>query len=150
MGFTEIHTDLMYSALDYFIEHDKAVRIFRDNLGISFETELGNHGLVIPNLSGDWDVFLEDQKVYEIEKEVYSVITHRENSIPIEDYIKKLREVLNLRIKDKSRSFVETTISAIEIMVIHGRISLKNDFKFGPLFIYYDRILAEKKIIILN
>jgi hypothetical protein len=60
MGFTQIHTDLMFTALDYFIGEDTPVQVFRDDLGISFETALGNQGLVVPNEEGNWDIILNN------------------------------------------------------------------------------------------
>ena len=65
MGFTQVNTDLMFSALDHFLEADSPVRIFRDDLGISFETALGNYGLVIPNEEGNWDILVNDLKIYD-------------------------------------------------------------------------------------
>lgn len=150
MGFTKIHTDLMYSALDHFIESDTPVHIFRNDLGISFETRLGNLGLVLPNESGDWEIFINNQKIYEIESEVYSIITHEENSPPVEEYLKKLKSVSKLKIKSKSKDFVDSTIFTLEMLVLHGGIKLNTDFTHGPFFIYEDRILNERKIIILN
>ena len=58
MGYTQIHTDLMFTALDYFIGDDTPVKVFRDDLGISFETALGNQGLVVPNEEGNEDPVL--------------------------------------------------------------------------------------------
>jgi hypothetical protein len=149
MGFTQIHTDLMYSALDYFLGSDTPVRIFRDDLGISFETALGNQGLVIPNELGDWDIFINDNKVYEIENEVYTIITHEGNSPSIDEYMTKLKTLSESSLKEKSRAFVNMTKSGIEFLAVHGKIDLKQDIKFGPFFVYRDR-LGTKRTIILN
>lgn len=150
MGFTQIHTDLMYSALDHFLGTDTPVKIFRDDLGISFETALGNLGLVVPNSEGNWDIFLNDEKIYEIESEVYSIITHEGNAPSIDDYMKKLKSLSGTSLKEESRKFVDMTRSGIGFLAIQGKINLKSDFVYGPFSVHTDLIVGEKRIIILN
>jgi hypothetical protein len=149
MGFTRIHTDLMYSALDHFLGTDTPVIIFRVDLGISFETILGNQGLVIPNNEGNWDILINNDKVYEIENEVYSIITHEGNSPSIDEYMTKLKNLSRSHIKEKSKTFVDMTKSGIEFLAVHGKIELNQDIKFGPFFLCHD-LLGEKRTIILN
>lgn len=149
MGFTQIHNDLMYSALDYFLGTDTPVRIFRDDLGISFETALGNKGLVIPNEEGNWDIFINKSKVYEIEGEVFSIITHEGNAPSIDEYMSKLRELKSTPLKDKSKRFVDMTRQGIEFLAIQGRVNLKENFTYGPFWVYKDSS-GEKRSIILN
>ena len=67
MGFTHVHSDLMFSALDHFLGSDTPVRIFRDDLGVSFETALGNYGLVIPNQDGNWDILRSEEHTSELQ-----------------------------------------------------------------------------------
>ena len=139
----------MYSALDYFLGTDTPVRIFRDELGISFETALGNHGLVIPNEEGNWDVFMNEDKVYEIESEVYSIITHEGNAPSIDEYMVRLKSVGKIPLKEKSKKFVDMTKSGIELLAVQGKINLKESFQYGPFFVYHNPF-GEKRIIILN
>jgi hypothetical protein len=149
MGFTQIHTDLMYSALDHFLGSDSPVRIFRNEMGISFETALGNYGLVVPNQDGNWEVFLNDDMIYEIENEVYSIITHEGNAPSIDDYMDKLRGLSSADLKDKSKKFVEMTRSGIEFLAVQGKIDLKQSFTYGPFMVYKDPY-GQKRSIILN
>jgi hypothetical protein len=149
MGFTQVHTDLMFSALDHFLGTDTPVRIFRDELGVSFETALGNHGLVIPNENGNWDILVNDSKIYEIESDVYSIITHEGNTPSVDDYMRKLRDLSSSKIKDKSKEFVYMTMGGIRILAVQGKISLTESFTYGPFFIYTDG-LGKKQRIILN
>jgi len=149
MGFTQVHTDLMFSALDHFLGTDTPVRIFRDELGVSFETALGNHGLVIPNENGNWDILLNDSKIYEIESDVYSIITHEGNTPSVDDYMRKLRDLSSSKIKDKSKEFVYMTMGGIRILAVQGKISLTESFTYGPFFIYTDG-MGKKQRIILN
>ena len=149
MGFTQVHTDLMFSALDHFLGTDTPVRIFRDELGVSFETALGNHGLVIPNETGNWDILVNDSKIYEIESDVYSIITHEGNTPSVDDYMRKLRDLSSSKIKDKSKEFVYMTMGGIRILAVQGKISLTESFTYGPFFIYTDG-LGKKQRIILN
>jgi hypothetical protein len=149
MGFTQVHTDLMYSALDHFLGTDAPVRIFRDELGISFETALGNHGLVIPNEVGNWDIFVNEAKVYEIENEVYSIITHEGNAPSLDEYMSRLKKLSNIPLKEESMKFVNMTKSGIEFLAVHGKVELKEDIKYGPFYIYHDKF-GQKRTIILN
>lgn len=149
MGFTQIHTDLMYSALDHFLGSDTPVRIFRDELGISFDTALGNQGLIIPNEEGNWEVFVNGDKVYEIESEVFSIITHEGNAPSLDEYMIKLKNLSVAPLKDKSKKFVDMTKSGIEFLAVQGKVSLKENFVYGP-FLVYRNSLGEKRSIILN
>jgi hypothetical protein len=149
MGFTQIHTDLMYSALDHFLGSDTPVRIFRDELGISFDTALGNQGLIIPNEEGNWEVFVNGDKVYEIESEVFSIITHEGNAPSLDEYMIKLKNLSVAPLKDESKRFVDMTKSGIEFLAVQGKVSLKENFVYGPFLVYRDS-LGEKRSIILN
>lgn len=149
MGFTQIHTDLMYSALDHFLGSDTPVRIFRDELGISFDTALGNQGLITPNEEGNWEVFVNGDKVYEIESEVFSIITHEGNAPSLDEYMIKLKNLSVAPLKDKSKRFVDMTKSGIEFLAVQGKVSLKENFVYGP-FLVYRNSLGEKRSIILN
>jgi hypothetical protein len=149
MGYTQIHTDLMFTALDYFIEDDTPVKVFRDDLGISFETILGNQGLVVPNEDGNWDIILNNSKIYEIENEIYGIITHEGNSPSINEYMKLLKEVSSMEIKDKSRGFLNLTLGGIGILAVHGKIKLDTSLVYGPYLLYTDKN-GETGRIILN
>ena len=149
MGFTQIHTDLMYSALDHFLGDDAPVRIFRDELGISFVTALGNYGLVIPNEEGNWDIMVNDSKVYEIENEVYSIITHEGNALPLDEYMEKLRMLSSSSIKEKSKIFVRMTKEGIEFLALQGKVNIEGSFSYGPFFIF-GGLPGPKSRIIMN
>lgn len=149
MGFTHVHTDLMFSALDHFLEDDTPVLIFRDDLGVSFETELGNFGLVIPNEQGNWDILINNSKIYEIENEVYSIITHEGNAPAIDEYMKSLKELISSPIKERSKEFVKMTKDGITILATIGKIDLGESFSYGPFFIFVDKH-GNKSRIILN
>ena len=149
MGFTQVHTDLMFSALDHFLESDSPVRIFRDDLGISFETALGSHGLVIPNEEGNWDILVNDSKIYEIENEVYSIITHEGNSPSIDEYMKCLKTLISSPIKEQSKEFVRMTREGLVILATMGKVDLGENFSYGPFFVFIDK-QGSKNIIIMN
>ena len=149
MGFTHVHSDLMFSALDHFLGSDTPVRIFRDDLGVSFETALGNYGLVIPNESGNWDILVNDSKVYEIEHEVYSIITHEGNAPTVRDYMNQLGELISSPIKEKSKEFVRMTQDGIKVLAALGKIDLGQSFTYGPFFVFIDKY-GNKNRIIMN
>jgi hypothetical protein len=149
MGFTQVHTDLMFSALDHFLGSDSPVRIFRDDLGISFETALGSHGLVIPNEKGNWDILVNGSKIYEIENEVYSIITHEGNSPSIDEYMKCLKTLISSPIKEQSKEFVRMTREGLVILATMGKVDLGESFSYGPFFVFIDK-QGSKNIIIMN
>lgn len=149
MGFTQVNTDLMFSALDHFLGTDSPVRIFRDDLGISFETALGNYGLVIPNEEGNWDILVNDLKIYEIENEVYSIITHEGNAPSVNEYMKCLKSLISSQIKEQSKEFVKMTREGLVILATMGKIDLGESFSYGPFFIFIDK-QGNKRRIILN
>ena len=149
MGFTQVNTDLMFSALDHFLETDSPVRIFRDDLGVSFETELGNYGLVIPNKDGNWDILVNNSKIYEIENEVYSIITHEGNAPSIDEYMKCLKTLISSPIKEQSKEFVRMTREGLVILATMGKVDLGESFSYGPFFVFIDK-QGSKNIIIMN
>lgn len=149
MGFTRVHTDLMFSALDFFLEDDTPIRIFREDIGISFETSKGNSGIIFPNLKGNWDVVVEGLKVYEIENEVYFLITHEGNTLPVDEYIERLKQISISELQEKSKKFITMTKRGIEFLALQGKINLKRDFSYGPYFVFKDKF-GNKRILIMN
>ncbi len=139
----------MFSALDFFLEDDTPIRIFREDIGISFETSKGNNGVIFPNLKGNWDVVVEGSKVYEIENEVYYLITHEGNPLPVDEYIERLKQISYSGLQEKSKKFITMTKRGIEFLALQGKINLKNDFSYGPYFVYKDKF-GEKRILIMN
>jgi len=148
MGFTQVHTDLMFSALDCFLEGDSPIRIFRNELGISFETTLGNYGLIVPNQEGNWDILINEIPVYEIEEEVFSIITHEGNAPSIDTYMEKLNQARLSPLKEKSKKFVDMTKKGIEFLALHGKISLSESFVYGPFFVYTNKQGVKERIIL--
>jgi len=146
MDFTSKHNDLIYGALDIFIENDSPELVAREGNKVSFVTRLGSHGKIIEDDIKGWNVMLGDDVVYTIEEEVYSLIHTRENAPSLEDYLKKVSEIYDHNLQDKSKILLESIIEGIVKLLKENKISLGVDLQVGSFLIKKGQIFNNYNI----
>lgn len=135
MEFTNTYNDLMYGALDVFLESDSPHLIAHIGGGIEFTTKLGHHGFIEKNEIGDWDINLEGSLVYTIEKEVFEIITRQEKAPALDNLIIELSDLYQKELGDRSKILLENIIQGIGYLMINGKAKADVDVQFGPYFI---------------
>jgi len=135
MDFTNRHNDLMYGALEVFLENDSPLLVGREGDNIEFSTVLGNHGSLSENKNGDWDILLEDDVVYTMEKEIFDLITKEDSAPDLDDLLLELSELYQKDLRDKSKILLETIIKGIGYLIVNGKAKSEMDLQFGSHFI---------------
>jgi hypothetical protein len=149
MEFTARNNDLIYGALEVFLEHDSPILVARESdHTVSFSTILGQDGRIKPLENGDWEILLEGNSVYTIEKEIYELINYQENTPPVEDLLQILSEIYQHNLQDKSKILVETIIRGLAGLIIDQKISSNVDLQLGPYLITNNGKIGNIKIVL--
>ena len=149
MEFTARNNDLIYGALEVFLEHDSPLLVAREeNKTISFSTVLGHDGKIQPLENGDWEIVLEGDNFYTIEKEVYDLINHQGNTPPVEELLETLAEVHKHKLQEKSKILVETIIRGLARLIIDQKIDVGVDLQLGPFLIKRNGEIGNVKIVL--
>ena len=148
MEFTREHNDLIYGALDIFLEKDSPAIVARDSEVISFSTVLGSSGSIEVDSNGDWDIILDGNKYYKIEKEVYSVIDYSKKAPPVEDLLETLSALYKKKLQDRSKILIEMIIRGLAKLIMDDKISVDVDVQFGHTLIAKTNNIGNVKIVL--
>jgi len=141
----------MYDILYPIIEHYIGIRVVgveRDEEIVQFKTMLGQGGKIERNLSGDWDLLIEEEKVAEIEDVLFSIFCEAKKQPPIDVYYKKLLRVKKKKLNYRSSILVDQLIKSLEMLMLNMEVKLKNPITIGPYFVL--KCLGKKEVIVLN
>ena len=124
------HLDLLYSALDIFLDDDSTEIIIRDEQLVLFKTTLGNKGAILSNRDGNKSIMIGEKVVYIIEKNVFELISYGVNVPPIEVYLPRLILVWQSNIQPKSKILVGKIIKGLSQMTMSGilHVDLESDY----------------------
>jgi hypothetical protein len=121
------HLDLLYSALDLFLEDDSTDVIIRDEQLVLFRTTLGLKGAILSNQKGD----IGNEVVYTIERSVFDLISYGVNVPPIEVYLPRLIMTWQSDIQPKSKILIGKIIKGLSQMIISGILNVDFESEFG-------------------
>lgn len=149
MEFTKKNNDLIYGALEVFLEHDSPILVAReDNHEVSFSTVLGQDGKIQPLENGDWEIILEGNSVYTIEKEIFALISLQEDTPPVEELLENLAKLHSGNLQEKSKILVETIIRGLARLIIDQKIKADVDLQLGPFLIARNGEIGNVKIVL--
>lgn len=149
MEFTHKNNDLIYGALEVFLEHDSPILVARDNdQSVSFTTILGQDGKIELLPTGDWQIVLEGNNFYTIEKEIFDLISLQENTPPVETLLQNLVQLHAGNLQDKSKILVETIIRGLARLIINQKIVVNADIQLGPFLIAKNEEIGNVKIVL--
>jgi hypothetical protein len=149
MEFTKRHNDLVYGALEVFLEKDSPSLVAREDNGeISFATILGLNGLISPKKDGSATISLEGETYYTIEKEVYELIDSRDEAPDVESLLENLSTIHKMKLQDKSKILVETIIRGLAKLIVDQKVSVDVDVQLGPVLIKKTDDIGNVKILL--
>ena len=132
MAFTQKHNDLIYGALEIFLENDSPSIVRRAEKNIHFVTVLGFHGDIIENSDGNWDIIVERSIVYTIENSVFELITQENDAPNMEELVERVIELGEEDLHDKSKILLKNILEGIAHIVVDSNpllmASLQNKF----------------------
>jgi len=149
MEFTQRHNDLIYGALEVFLEKDSPSLVAREEDGlISFSTVLGLSGVIEKEEDGSANVFLEGQKYYEIEKEVFHLIENRNEAPEVESLLEELAIIHQMELQERSKILIETIIRGLAKLIVDQKVTVGVDIQLGPVLIKNTDDMGNVKILL--
>lgn len=149
MEFTQKHNDLIYGALEVFLEKDSPSLVAREEDGlISFSTVLGLSGVIEKEEDGSANVFLEGQKYYEIEKEVFHLIENRNDAPEVESLLEELAIIHQMELQERSKILIETIIRGLAKLIVDQKVTVGVDIQLGPVLIKNTDEMGNVKILL--
>ncbi len=149
MEFTQKHNDLIYGALEVFLEKDSPSLVAREEDGlISFSTVLGLSGVIEKEENGSANVFLEGQKYYEIEKEVFHLIENRNDAPEVESLLEELAIIHQMELQERSKILIETIIRGLAKLIVDQKVTVGVDIQLGPVLIKNTDEMGNVKILL--
>jgi hypothetical protein len=149
MEFTKKHNDLVYGALEVFLDKDSPSVVAREDDGnISFITVLGINGAISQEENGSATVFLEGEPYYTIEKEVYELIDYQDDVPEVESLLENLATIHQMELQDKSKILIETIIRGLAKLIVDQKVSVGVDVQLGPVLIKKTDDIGNVKILL--
>lgn len=149
MEFTKKHNDLVYGALEVFLEKDSPASVAREEGDvISFSTILGLNGTIVKNEEGGANILLEGEDYYKIEKEVFDLIDYQSDAPKIESLLEELSIIHQMDLQKKSKILVETIIRGLAKLIVDQKVSVGIDVQLGPVLITNTGNMGNLKILL--
>lgn len=139
-------SDILYPVLEYYL-HAKIIGVKREESCVHFVSSIGE-GEMRESSSGNWDIFVSDENMGMIEKEVFDLLTTPENQPDLVSYYENMKELSTRRLNHTSKSLVKDIIKSVEFLIMNVDVKLENGVAVGPFFVYSHK--GEKKTICLN
>jgi len=134
------------TAIELFLG-EPLVEMVQDEDAIGFMTITGSTGsMEINTFSGNWDIWIGEEVVYEVEPELVPLMNHKNDRelFDLYEYAKNL----DCDLKYKSRRFKDIVQNSIEKLLINGNLPLKGRSTIGTYEVIYTD--TRKFLISLN
>ncbi len=113
-----------------------------------FDTYLGQHGYLLEDYQGDWEIIIEDEIVEKIEKEVFDILIKPSNKSTLEDYLEILSSLMKKNIKHRSKLLVGQMLKVLEDYIIQSDYTPKKPIIISPFVV--STVCGKKTINCLN
>ena len=150
MKINKDNLQLIHSALTAFVGEPIVEASSGEDDVLYFVTIIGNEGRMEKNIvSGNWDIYIGEEVVYEMEDEIVRVMDQEEKGINLIKIYNYMRYDINWKnLKFKSRKFLQIVFSAIEKQIVLGNLPLNGSIVIEANWIVYTK--GMKFNIILN
>ena len=131
---------LLHSALTHFVgEPINQMSHFTDD-SVLFQTGSGVTGFVEPNYVGNMDIWIGENVVYEIEKDLYDLLEFDRKEIGIIDFYNHMKEVDPTEFKTMSREFFDIVRRTTENIILNfDHLPLVGDTVIADTQIHYTK-----------
>lgn len=110
---------LLHSALTHFVgEPISQLSKFTDET-LLFQTDSGITGMVEPNYVGNMDIWIGENVVYEIEKELFDLLELDKKEIGLIDFYNYVKLVDFSEFKSKSKQFFDIVKTSTENIILN-------------------------------
>lgn len=128
---------LINSAITHFVgEPVSDISRFEDS--VVFQTHKGVMGFIEPNYVGNWDIWIGEEIVYEIEKELFDVIEYdRTDTGGLIKFYEELKGIDLTGMKYKSRMFFDIIKTSVENLLLNHNLPIQGGAKIGSFEVCY-------------
>lgn len=138
MKVTMDNLNLLHSALTFFVKEPvKEYSKFEDS--IVFTTDSGKVGFVEKNFVGNLDVWIGDDVVYEIERELYELIDCDTRKDDLIGFYSELRKEQIDFFQERSKEFFRIVKDSIENIIVNHDLPIQGCVTIGPNQVYYSK-----------
>lgn len=129
--------ELLHSALTHFVGEPIAqMSKFADD-SLLFQTHSGITGFVEPNNSGNMEISIGEDIVYEIEKNLYDLLELDKKEIGLIDFYNYLKLVDLTELKTKSKDFFDIVKISTENIILNYNLPLVGDTTINSTQVHY-------------
>jgi hypothetical protein len=97
-----------------------------------FKTLMGDMGIVIEDISGDWSIIIEDEEVYRIEREIFNILIKPDKKSSLEDYIEILNNLTHSgEVSYRSKMLVSNILVFLEEYILSSDFLPKKNIRVG-------------------
>ena len=145
----QLQSQALYPVLQHYTgEKITSISVLGDH-NLIFNTFLGDNGFVNQNTRGDWEITIEGNVVYTIEKDVFEVLVKPSRKSSLENYVGILNDLFtDKKISDRSRILVFNILLFLEEYIINSDFLPKRNLRVGPFSIFNYR--GNKFVYCLN
>lgn len=134
--FNPIQSNALYPVLQHYTGC-KISSISSEGGSFCFKTFLGERGLLVENLEGDWTITIGDEIVYKIEGEIFNILVKPDKKSSLEDYIEMLNDLIKSPdISYRSRLLLINIFGFLEGYILNSDFLPKKSVRVGPFFIF--------------
>lgn len=137
----ESNLELLHSALTQFVGEPIAQMSKFDAShypSLIFQTHSGLTGTVASNYIGNMDIWIGENVVYEIEKELYDLLEYDKKEVGLIEFYNHLKTVDTNAFKSASKHFFDIVRSSTENIILNfDNVSLLGDTQIKETQIHY-------------
>lgn len=139
-------SDMLVPIIEYYV--GCSIESFDDkNTEILFSTRWGK-GRTKKNRRGNWEIFINEEKVSLIERDVFKTITESSNTPDVQKYYNDLKELMSSDLTFRSVCLIRDIMVSLEYLLIHESVKINKPINVGKFFIF--NLCGKKEIICLN
>lgn len=128
---------LLHSALTHFVG-EPITKMSRFDDTLLFQTSSGTTGLVEPNYLGNMDIWIGENVVYEIEKDLFDLLEYDKKEIGLIEFYNHLKTVDSYEFKIESRHFFDIVKTSTENIILnYNNLPLVGDTTIEATQVHY-------------
>lgn len=110
----------------------KISSVFPEGDVFKFRTFMGDKGMVMEDISGDWSVIIGEEEVYKIERDIFNILVKPNKKSSLEDYIEILNDLTNdTNVSYRSKLLVSNILIFLEEYILNSDFLPKKDIRVG-------------------
>lgn len=133
----ESNLQLLHSALTHFVGEPIAEMSKFENDILLFQTHSGTTGLVEPNYLGNMDIWIGEDVVYEIEKDLFDLLEYDKKEIGLIEFYNHLKTVDPGEFKNRSKDFFQIVKTSTENIILNYNLPLVGETRIETTQIHY-------------